>query len=195
MKIIGITGGVGSGKSTITDILKEHYHAFLINTDQVAHVLMQKDMISYKLIVDDFSESILNQNGEIDRTLLGKIVYQDSDKLTRLNSYTHPYVMDYVYNLIQCKREQKLELVCIETALPIEAGLKDICDEIWYVCAPEAVRRERLKKDRNYSEQKINNIFMNQLSDEEYRRASTHILKNDCTRDKIMEQIEVLLEN
>lgn len=194
MKVIGITGGVGSGKSTITEILKEQYHAFLISTDQVAHMLMQKDKISYKLIVEHFGQSILNENKEIDRTLLGIIVYQDSSKLTLLNSLTHPYVMDYVCNLIRIKRAEKIELVCVETALPIEAGLKDFCDEIWYISAPESVRRGRLKKDRNYSEQKIDNIFKNQISDEDYRKASTHTLNNDCSKEIISNQIEILLE-
>ena len=194
MKVIGITGGVGSGKSTITKILKEQYHAYLISTDQVAHMLMQKDKISYKLIVEQFGQSILNENKEIDRALLGLIVYQDSSKLVLLNSLTHPYVMEYVCELIKIKRAEKIELVCVETALPIEAGLKDFCDEIWYISAPESVRRERLKKDRKYSEQKIDNIFKNQISDKDYRIASTHTLNNDCSKEIISKQIEILLE-
>ncbi len=193
MKVIGITGGVGSGKSTITKLLKEHYHAFLINTDQIAHMLMQKDMISYNLIVAYFGGSILDQEREIDRSLLGKLVYQDAFKLKQLNSFTHPYVMDYVIKLIQCKKEEKLELICVETALPIEAGLKEFCDQIWYVYAPENVRKVRLKEDRNYSEEKIDNIIKHQLSDEDYRLASTHVLNNYCDIEKIIEQIEVLL--
>ncbi|MGB8454390.1 MAG: dephospho-CoA kinase [Anaerocolumna sp.] len=194
MKVIGITGGVGSGKSLIADIMKNNYQAFLINTDQIAHKLMEKGMVSYNLIVDYFGDGILNPSGEIDRAALGNIVYHDTDKLLKLNSFTHPYVMDYVRILIEEKRKEKEELICVETALPIQAGLKSFCDAIWYVFAPEAVRRKRLSQARNYDEKKIDKIFKNQISDSEYRRTSTHILINDCPKEKIMEQIEILLE-
>jgi dephospho-CoA kinase len=83
----------------------------------------------------------------------------------------------------------------VETALPIEAGLKDFCDAIWYVYAPETVRRERLKLSRNYDEKKMDEIFKNQISDTEYRKASTHVIINDCPFEKITEQIQILLEN
>lgn len=194
MKIIGITGGVGSGKSTISEILEKQYHAFLINTDQIAHMLMQKDMISYNLIVEYFGESILNQSKEIDRGLLGKIVYQNPLKLKQLNSFTHPYVMKYVADLIQIKKNEKTNLLCIETALPIEAGLKDFCDEVWYVSVPEDARKSRLLESRDYSEQKIDTIFKRQISEDEYRKISTHIINNNCSIERLMEQIEVLLE-
>lgn len=194
MKVIGITGGVGSGKSTISKILEDKYHAFLINTDQVAHMLMQKDMISYRLIVDHFGKSILNQDGEIDRGLLGRIVYHNAEKLKLLNSYTHPYVMEHVRKLIQGKIEENLDLLCVETALPAEAGLKDFCDQIWYIYAPEDVRKSRLKSDRNYTDQKIDHIFMSQMKDEEYRNVCTYTLNNNGSIDEILHQIEVLLE-
>lgn len=194
MKIIGITGGVGSGKSTISEILEKQYHAFLINTDQIAHMLMQKDMISYNLIVEYFGEGILNQSKEIDRRLLGKIVYQNPLKLKQLNSFTHPYVMKYIADLIQIKKEEKTNLLCIETALPIEAGLKDFCDEVWYVSVSEDARKSRLLESRDYSEQKIDTIFKRQISEDEYRKISTHIINNNCSIERLMEQIEVLLE-
>ncbi len=194
MKVIGITGGVGSGKSLIAEIMEQDYNAFLINMDQIAHMLMEKGNISYQLIVEFFGQDILGPSGEINRGALGNIVYQDEEKLLKLNSFTHPYVIDYVKKVIEEKRRERKKLICVETALPIQAELKDFCDAIWYVSAPEAIRRDRLKQARNYEEEKIDRIFRNQISDEEYRKASTHILINDCTREKIMEQIEVLLE-
>ncbi len=194
MKVIGITGGAGSGKSMIAEIMKNNYHAYLINTDRTAHKLMEKGEISYRLIVAYFGNGILNPSGGIDRAALGNIVYHHPDKLLKLNSFTHPYVMDYVRKLIEKKKEEKEELICVETALPIQAGLKDFCDEIWYVFTPEAVRRERLMQTRNYEGQKIDKLFRNQISDEEYRKTSTHIIINDCPKEKIMEQIKVLLE-
>ncbi|WFR54941.1 dephospho-CoA kinase [Anaerocolumna sp. AGMB13025] len=195
MKVIGITGGIGSGKSLVSDIMRDTFHAYLINTDQIAHKFMEKGEVSYRLIVEYFGEEILSPSGEIDRGVLGKIVYKDEDKLLKLNSFSHPYVMEYVRNLITEKKKEKIELICVETALPIQAGLKDFCDAIWYVYAPEGVRRERLKQSRNYDEQKMNEIFKNQISDFEYRNASTHVIINDYPIEKIKEQIQILLEN
>ncbi|WMJ88411.1 dephospho-CoA kinase [Anaerocolumna sp. MB42-C2] len=194
MKVIGITGGVGSGKSLIAEIMKEHYHAYLINTDQIAHALMEKGKVCYNLIVNYFGEGILNSSGDINRIALGSIVYQTPEKLLILNSFTHPYVMAHVKKLIEEKREEDENLICVETALPLQAGLKDFCDAIWYVFAPEDIRRDRLKQSRNYDEQKIDQIFKNQISDSEYRNNSTQVIINDCSREKILEQIEVLLE-
>jgi dephospho-CoA kinase len=195
MKVIGITGGIGSGKSLIADIMRDTFHAYLINTDQIAHKFMEKGEITYQLIIEYFGEEILSPSGEINRGALGKIVYKDGDKLLKLNSFSHPYVMDYVRSLIAEKQKEKTELICVETALPIEAGLKDFCDAIWYVYAPETVRRERLKLSRNYDEKKMDEIFKNQISDTEYRKASTHVIINDCPFEKITEQIQILLEN
>lgn len=195
MKVIGITGGIGSGKSLVSDIMRDTFHAYLINTDQIAHKFMEKGEVSYRLIVEYFGEEILSPSGEIDRGVLGKIVYKDEDKLLKLNSFSHPYVMEYVRNLITEKKKEKIELICVETALPIQAGLKDFCDAIWYVYAPEGVRRERLKQSRNYDEQKMNEIFKNQISDFEYRNVSTHVIINDYPIEKIKEQIQILLEN
>lgn len=194
MKVIGITGGIGSGKSFIAGIMKENFHAYLINTDQIAHKLMEKGRISYELIVRYFGEKVLDTEGEIDRGALGRIVYQDPDKLLTLNSFTHPYVMEYVKRLIEERRRESETLICIETALPIEAGLKEFCDAIWYVYAPENTRRERLIRSRNYEKEKIDQILKNQISDRDYRKASTHIIINDCPKEKIVGQIEVLLE-
>ena len=194
MKVIGITGGIGSGKSMVADIMRDDFHAYLINTDQIAHKLMEKGRISYQLIVEYFGEKILTPSGEIERSTLGKLVYQAPEKLLILNSFTHPYVMDYVRKLIEEKGKENENLICVETALPIEAGLRTFCDAIWYVFSPDNLRRERLKESRNYEEEKINQIFKNQISDEDYRKASTHVLINDGSREKIIAQIEVLLE-
>lgn len=194
MKVVGITGGIGSGKSTISEILKDHYKAYLISTDLVAHDLMKKDKICYKKIVQYFGKQILDSKGEIDRKKLAGIVYNNKNELQKLNSFTHPFVMDYVKNLVVQKQKEGMSLICVETALPVEAGLKDFCDEIWYVYAPEDLRKQRLIEYRQYSVKKIEEIFNNQISDEDYRKASTHIINNNCPKEKIIEQIEALLE-
>lgn len=193
MKVIGITGGIGSGKSTISNILENNFNAFIISTDAIAHNLMLKGMVSYEKIVDYFGESILDDNKEINRVKLSQCVYGQKDKLFKLNSFTHPYVMKYVKDLIKIKGKE-YPLIGIETALPIEAKLHEICDEIWYVHASSEVRRNRLKETRNYSDEKIDSIFSNQIKEEEYRKISTYEIVNEGSLEKIFDKIQLYVE-
>jgi dephospho-CoA kinase len=195
MKVIGITGGIGSGKSTILNILKDTYNAFVISTDHIDHKLMEKGNISYNLIVENFGSGILDQEGNINRKKLGAIVYNNPEKLLLLNSLSHPYVMKHVIDIIEEKRKEKVALICVETALPKEAGLSNFCDEIWYIHASENIRRERLQKSRNYTNEKIDTIFYNQIKENEYRKISTHIIDNNLSREKVAEQIAQILKN
>lgn len=193
MKVIGITGGIGSGKSTISNILENNFNALIISTDAIAHKLMRKGMVSYEKILDYFGEGILDANQEVDRVKLAECVYGQRDKLLLLNSFTHPYVMEYVKELIKIK-EMEYPIIVVETALPREAKLHEICDEIWYVHASYEVRRNRLKSSRNYSDEKIDTIFSNQMKEEEYRMICTHEIVNEGSLEKIFDVIQLYVE-
>lgn len=194
IKVIGLTGGIGSGKSEAARILEEDYKALLLNTDRIAHEFMAEGGISYKLIVEYFGRDILDGEGRIDRAKLGKLVYQSAEKLKILNSFSHPYVMDYVRNQIkEVKEKGSYPLICVETALPREAVLEDFCDEIWYVSAERQVRIERLKNSRNFNTEKFEQVLLNQLTEEEYGKLSTHILHNNSTLENLKLQIESFL--
>lgn len=194
MQVIGVTGGVGSGKSTITNILKDKYGIYLIDTDKIAHLLMKKGEISYNLIVEYFGPEILDNEGNINRSYLGDMVYKDRKEVEKLNSFTHPYVMERVKEIIEEKQKANFNYVCVETALPVEAKLKSICHQIWYVYTPVEIRRKRLKESRNYSDEKIDHIMKQQLSDKEYMDYSTHVIYNVSSKDNLIRQIEEKLK-
>lgn len=201
MKVLGITGGIGCGKSTVIDILKENYQCYIINTDQIAAELMKKDNLAYEKVVEYFGEEILDEDGEINRKKLASRVFKSEMDLLKLNSFTHPLVREEVITQVHQMREmaetepeKAPELVIIETALPYEARLKEYCDEIWYVTASLEVRKERLMSSRNYSDEKINDIFNKQLSEGAYRDLSTHILVNDTTKDDVLRQMRDILD-
>lgn len=193
MKVIGITGGIGSGKSTISRILEENFGAYIIDTDSIAHKLMSNGYISYKLILEYFGDEILKEDKEIDRGKLGRLVYGEKEKLIKLNSFTHPYVMDYVKELIE-EHKDRHPIIGVETALPIEAELSSFCDEIWFVFTPMDLRSKRLKESRGYSQEKIEMILSKQLKDEEYEKICTHIIRNDGNLEKIFDEIQVIVE-
>ncbi len=192
MKVIGLTGGVGSGKSTIANIIVKNFNVYAIYTDDIAKRQMQKGGTSYDGVVKEFGEEILGDDREIDRKKLALTVFTDENKLLRLNELTHPQVQVEVQEIIKSlKEEGSYQAVLVETALLIEAGYVSFCDEVWYVYAPIADRRKRLKTSRGYSDEKIDDIFSKQKSDLEYRKYCTNIIYNeeDKNEEEIIKQI------
>lgn len=166
MKVLGITGGVGAGKSTVLAYLSERYQARVIQADWAAHVLEQPGQECYRRIVDAFGKEILGTDGAIDRRLLGSIVFSGRESLEKLNGIVHPAVREYIIQEIRKERLAGMApFMVIEAALLIEAHYDEICDEIWYVRAGEETRRKRLMESRGYTAEKAGEIMQNQLSD------------------------------
>lgn len=194
MKIIGIMGGVGSGKSTVANVMRDHFNAHVILTDDVAKRLSEKGGISYQLILNYFGNEILQENGEIDRKRLGSIVFLDKEKLEILNSFTHPYVKEAVIcEIEEVKQLGKASYILIETALLIEAGYRHLCDEVWYVTVDERIRRERLALSRGYTDEKTDSILKNQMSENDFRDNCDKIIYNNDNIENLVEQIQKLL--
>ena len=196
MKVIGLTGGVGSGKSTIANIIVENFNVYAIYTDDIARRQMQRGGSSYDGVVKEFGEGILGDDKEIDRKKLALTVFADENKLLRLNELTHPQVQIEVQEIIESlKEEGNYQAVLVETALLIEAGYVSFCDEVWYVYAPMEDRRKRLRASRGYTDEKMNDIFSKQKSDLEYRKYCTNIIYNeeDTSEEDIIRQIIKIL--
>ncbi|NLP35886.1 MAG: dephospho-CoA kinase [Clostridiales bacterium] len=194
MKVIGITGGIGSGKSLVAKIMMDMHGAYFLNTDQIAKEQMEVGGTSYAGVVDYFGHSILAEDGSIDREKLSKIVFKDEEKLQKLNDLTHPQVLEAVQGeLAALRKSGEFPYVIIETALMIEAGFDFICDEVWYVYAPEEIRRQRLKRERNYSDQKIDSIFEKQSKEEEFRKRFSKVITNVGDIHDIEQQVEELI--
>ncbi len=195
MKVIGITGGIGSGKSLVTNIMKDKYGAVVLNTDAIAKAQMEPDGVSYPEVVGFFGTGILTQSGTIDRNKLSAIAFQDKDKLLTLNAITHPKVLTEVKREIALHRELgDTPYLIIETALMIESGYDTVCDEVWYVYAPEERRRDWLKRERNFTDQKIDIIFDNQSKEEAFRSRFRVTIENVGDIPELEEQIQRILD-
>ncbi len=180
MKIIGITGGIGTGKSTVLDILKNDHAAFVIEADRVAEALMKKGKSAYADIVDRFSKDILDAEGEIDRKKLGEMVFNDKKNLEDLNSITHGRVREEILSTIEKVRASgEKSLVFIEAALLIECGYKDICDSMWYVTADRAIRLKRLKEGRGIERARAEAVMASQSDEDYYLNNSDVIIPNN----------------
>lgn len=193
--VIGITGGIGAGKSFVLDIMREEFQARVIDADEVVHLLMQPPHSCYERIADTFGKKILDSKGEINRKKLGSIVFQDPQKLNSLNQILHPMVKQYIKGEISCSiLENPTQIIVIEGALLIEDHYDKICDEIWYIYADENVRRERLKTYRGYTDEKIDSILKNQLTDQKFRENCHKIIVNNGEREKTLLEIKNALE-
>ena len=132
MKVLGITGGVGSGKSEVLDYLESRYGAYVCQMDEVAKRLEKRGEICFRKIVDRFGEAVVGTDGELDRKKLGEIVFSDEGKRKILNEIVHPPVLDYVKKDIEKRKKEGRKLYVLESALLAEAG-QELCDKIWYI--------------------------------------------------------------
>lgn len=194
--IVGITGGVGTGKSTILQILKDEYNAAVIMADDVAKELMEPGQPSYRAVVEYFGTEILSgeEGSPIDRVKLAGIVFSDPDKLSALNLLTHPLVRIRILELIDVYNRQNYDLIIVESAILIQAHYLDLIDELWVVYADYDTRVDRLISSRGYTVEKIDNIISNQLSDDEMKRYASFLIDNTGTIDDVRRQLSAYLK-
>lgn len=194
MIILGITGGVGSGKSRVLYELSEKYDAYVIEADKLAHELMKKGGIIYNEVVKCFGMSVADPDtGEIDRARLGNIVFNDRQKLELLNSISHPLVKEEIKRQIEIKRLHGVKLFVIEAALLIQDGYREICDEIWYIYVGREERQRRLMASRGYTPEKCKSMFESQESDEYYINNADCIINNEKDYEITSKQIKAQL--
>lgn len=195
MKFIGITGGVGAGKSAILDYLKNKPDTKVMLADEIAHELMVPGTQCYDRLKAEFgTEDIYQKDGFFDRIKLAQVIFSDDEKRKKLNGIVHPAVRKYVIGQAAYERKEgKIKLLVLEAALLIEEHYDEICDELWYIYTSEENRRIRLKKQRNYSDEKIDEIFKSQLTDEKFRKACRVVIDNNGTIEAAAAQIEAAL--
>ena len=195
MKVYGITGGAGTGKSEVIKMLQENFGGCVIMSDEVARELMQKGNISYQLIVEYFGRDILMDDGEIDRKKLADHVFNNKEALEKLNSMTHPYVKDEIRKLIaEAEASGECRFVALESAILLECGYEDICDEFWYVYTKPEIRRQRMKETRNYSDEKVDSVMRNQQPDEVFFEHCSFVIKNNTTLSDVYVQLKEKLD-
>ena len=195
MKIIGITGGVGCGKSEVIRYIVKNYNCYVIFADDVAKQLQEKGNVCYDEIVALLGEDILEEGGQIHKGKMAEKIFGNEELLQKVNAIVHPAVMEYVQKKMKEQEEENcVDFFLIEAALLIECGYGDIVDEMWYVYTADEIRRERLKESRGYSDEKIDQIFSSQLSYDEFKNACTFLLDNSGEIEMTHKQIDNKLE-
>lgn len=195
MRFIGITGGVGAGKSAILSYIKEHYNCTIILADEVAHIVKEPGQKCYEQLVDLLGKNILDDTGKIDKAKMAEKIFSDDTLLEQVNHIIHPAVKEFILNCMEIeKMENKHDFMFVEAALLIEEGYDKILDELWYIYADEKVRMKRLMESRHYSEEKVWQIFKSQLSEQAFRAHCKVVIDNSGFVEEAYKQIDNRLE-
>ena len=195
MKFIGITGGIGAGKSTVLSLLKENFNCKVVLADEVAaHLMTSGHKCFDEVVALNWPTSILDESGEINRPLMAKYMFSDSELLSSVNSIVHPAVEKEVLNEVEQERQKhNIEYFFLEAALLIECGYGKLVDEMWYIYASPEVREKRLMESRGYSKERIANTMKTQRSDESFREHCHRVIDNSGTTEETLSQLKAIL--
>lgn len=189
MLVLGITGGVGAGKSRALDILREEYHALVIEADQVAKKLEEPGQPGLAALVARFGSGILSTDGCLDREQFAELIFHDSGMLREVNSIIHPLTWQAIKDQLAAS---DAELAAVEAALFDERN-RDICRYLIFVDTQQERRVERLMKNRGYSREKCLDIMGNQPDREAFLALSDYVIDNNGTKEQVHRQIARML--
>ena len=193
--VIGITGGIGSGKSVVTSLLRDKFDAAVIDTDTIGHEVMETGKSAYKKVVEIFGKKVLAEDGSIDRKKLGSLVFGNRELLSKLNSIIHPAVEAEVDKRIAEFTKKKYKYIALETALLIKVGYNRKCDKVWFVYADKDIRLKRLYDNRGIDKEKAGKIFESQNTEEEFRQIADDVINNSGSEAETEIQIKNILES
>jgi dephospho-CoA kinase len=183
--VIGLTGGIGTGKSTVTQML-EALGATVIDADKVGHQVYLPDLPAWRELVETFGTEVLNADRSINRQALGKIVFASHEALHTLNRIVHPKMFDRMAELIaELRARGGVKAIVVEAAVLIEANWMPLVDQVWVVVASEAVVIDRLAKQRNLSPEQVRTRIAAQLSNDERLKHAHVVISNDGSLDQV----------
>ncbi len=195
MRIIGITGGIGAGKSTVSAILKE-LGAEVIDADLIARQVVEAGKGAYRQIVKEFGPAVLNDDQTLNRKMLADIVFKQPEMRRRLEAIVHAEVIRSMQGKIrhlECLNYRGL--VVLDVPIPVKHGFQDTVDSVWVVCSDEEIRIRRVMARSGLSREEAKNRIRSQLSQEEYAALADEIIENDGGLDELRERVGLLVQN
>lgn len=194
MKAIGITGGIGSGKSLVMEYLRRTYRVPAIEADRMAKELIKPSGSCYEKILSLIGRQILSGDGmTIDHAKMAEAIFQDASLLKQVNGIIHPQVIARIESEIESARQKGLRFFFVEAALLIEPEYRDIVDELWYICTNENTRARRLRETRGYSLEKIESVLRSQRDDSAYRSVCSRVIVNEGDERHLYAEIDRIL--
>lgn len=188
MRTIGLTGGIGSGKSAVSDILRD-LGAFVIDADVVAHEVYRPDSDGWREVVEAFGSEIEGPSGEVDRGKLAAIVFGDSAQLERLNRIVHPRTRSLIAERLGQAEKSGETAAVVEAAILFEAGWEDMFDEVWVVSAPEETAIRRVSEARGIDEESTRSRMRAQMSNEDRLGRAGAAIDNSGSLDDLRARV------
>lgn len=188
MRIIGLTGGIASGKSTVAAILAKH-GAYIIDADKIGHKIYYKGGPAWRGVIDAFGDEILDNGGNIDRAKLGQIVFSDNKKLQQLNAIVHPLMRREIQLQLKDADNRGFAIAVIDAAVLIESGWYTLADEIWLVVADNELRLQRLMQRNGFSRQQAWQRIESQMPDDEKAKYADVIIDNNGDMEELENKV------
>lgn len=192
-RVIGITGGVGAGKSVVLNHLKKNYPCEILVADDIGNDVKMPGGRCYEAFIELVGEDIVREDGIIDKAKAAEKIFADDVLLDQVNALIHPAVKDEVRERTAKAKAENVPFVFVEAALLIEAGYIPELDELWYVSAGKNLRAKRLAESRGYSSERIENIMEQQLEDEEFRLYADRVIENSGKIEELTKQIDEIM--
>lgn len=188
---VGLTGGIGSGKSTVSRRLSEH-GALVIDADRIAREVVEPGTSGLAAVVAEFGEEVLAPDGSLDRPRLGEIVFADAARLAALNAIVHPRVAERSEELMRRARDQGVPVVVYDVPLLVENGLGPMYDLVVVVDVPEQVQVERVVGDRGMPEEQVRARIAAQAARQERLAAADLVVDNSGTPEELEARVDEL---
>ena len=192
MYTIGLTGGIGTGKSEVLSILRD-LGASTLQADLLAHEIYSPGKPAWQDIIHTFGSEILTAEQQINRKKLGEIVFADKNKLSKLNQIVHPRIFEHLKELIEKQEMAGVRLLVIEAAILIEAEWTEIVDSVWVVKASKSIIIDRLKGKTTLSEKQITQRINAQISDAKRQEKANEIITNNGDKSELRDQVRKLI--
>ncbi len=191
-KVIGLTGGIACGKTTVSNILKE-LGAFIIDADEISREVVRKGAPALVEITSEFGNSYLLTDGELNRKKMGELVFSDSEALTKLNKITHPQIVRKIQNEIKWSKENSdHRVIIVDAALLIENNLTELVDELWLVTTSEHIQINRIMKRDSITKKEAKLRIESQMTIEEKKKFADNIIDNSVSLERLNKRITSL---
>ena len=189
MLSIGLTGGIGTGKSLVSNLLND-LGATVVNADLLGHEAYLPGTVGFDMVVDSFGDQIVGDDGTVDRKKLGPIVFSSPQNMAKLNAIMHPLIRNTIQAQLEEYSSNGTDVVVVEAAVLIEANWVDLFDEVWVVTSDKETVIERLKARNSLSREDAIIRIDSQMSTEERIDHSDVVISNDKTIDELTDNVE-----
>ncbi len=187
MYVIGLTGGIGSGKSTVAKVL-EAEGAAVLSADIIGHEVYSPGRPAWQELVNEFGREIVADDGTIDRKKLGPIVFSDPKNLAALNSIVHPRMKSMMRERLAALEREGVEITVLEAALLFEAKWDDLADEVWVTAVPPEIAAGRTSERSGLPKDQVLERIKSQMSNEERTRSARVVIDTDCDLEGTTQQ-------